>query len=108
MKKLIKGIVMVWLAVFMLISNADASAWDVYGTIVGAPEETVVGLWKVDCGIEVLVGYATADEGGYYEVLSVGKGEYIIKPLNNGVTFSPELRKTSVPQNKSIDFVVIE
>lgn len=108
MKKLIQGIIMVLLAVFMLISNADASAWDVYGTIVGAPEDTAVGIWKVDCGNEVLIGWATPDEDGYYEVLSVGKGEYLIKPFTLGVTFNPELRKTSVPQNKSLDFVTVE
>jgi hypothetical protein len=109
MKKLIKGMIMVLLAVFMLISNADASAWDVYGTVVDAPEGTVVGVWRADCGGQLLIGYATPNEAGNYELISVGKGEYLIYPLNDdGVTFDPEFRTTSIPQNKSLDFVVVE
>ena len=108
MKKLIKGMIMVLLAVFMLISNANASAWDVYGTVVDAPEGTVVRIWRADCGGQVLIGHATPDEAGNYELISVGKGEYLIIPRNDGVTFVPESRPTSVPQNKSLDFVVVE
>jgi len=108
MKKLIKGMIMVLLAVFMLISNADASAWDVYGTVVDAPEGTVVHVWRLGCGGQVLIGHATPDEAGNYELISVGKGEYLIIPFNDGVTFYPRFRKTSVPQNKSRDFVVVE
>ena len=108
MKKLIKGMIMVLLAVFMLISNADASAWDVYGTVVDGPEGTVVGIWRVDCGGQSLIGFALPDKAGNYELISVGKGEYLIKPFNDGVTFDPGSRTTSVPQNKSLDFVVVE
>jgi hypothetical protein len=108
MKKLIQGMIMVLLAVFMLISNADASAWDVYGTVVDAPEGTVVGIWRVDCGGQALIGNAILDEAGNYELFSVGKGEYLIIPYNSGVAFDPRSRTTSVPQNKSLDFVVVE
>ena len=108
MKKLINGMIMVLLAVFMLISNADASAWDVYGTVVDAPEGTVVGVWRLDCGGMSLIGNAIPDEDGNFEKDWLGKGEYIIIPFTDGVTFDPISRTTSVPQNKSLDFVVVE
>ena len=100
--------IMVLLAVFMLISNADASAWDIYGTVVNAPEDTVVSVWKVDCGVEAHIGHIIPDEDGYYELTSVGKGVYLVRPFNGGATFKPEMIKKNVPENKPIDFVVVE
>ena len=108
MKKLIKGMIMVLLAVFMLISNANASAWDVYGTVVDAPEGTVVGIYRPNCGGQTLIGNAIPDEDGNFEKDWLGKGEYIIIPFTDGVTFDPSTRSIRVPQNKEIDFVVVE
>ena len=98
--------IMVLLAVFMLVSNADANAWYLYGTVIDAPEGTEVGILRITCGDMQLIGDVIPDEDGNYEFNWLGKGEYLIAPLNDGVTFDPGSRKTSVPQNKSLDLVV--
>jgi hypothetical protein len=108
MKKLINGMIMVLLAVFMLVSNADASAWDLYGTVIDAPEGTQVRIWRINCGSMILIGVTTSGEDGNYEFNSLGKGEYVIAPFNDGVTFDPSTRSIRVPQSKVIDFVVVE
>ena len=108
MKKLINGMIMVLLAVFMLVSNADANAWDLYGTVIDAPEGTEVGIWRITCGDMQLIGDVIPDEDGNYEFNWLGKGEYLIVPLNDGVTFDPFSSRIRVPQNKALDFVVVE
>ena len=108
MKKLIKGMIMVLLAVFMLISNANASAWDVYGTVTGASEGTEIGIWRINCGGMLLIADAIPTEDGIFEFDLLGKGEYLIQPLNDEVNFDPGSMIISVPQNKTLEFVVVE
>ena len=108
MKKLINGIIMVLFAVFMLISNADANGFSVYGTITGASDGTEIAIWRISCGGNVLVGEVIPDEDGYYEFNWLGKGDYLIVPLNDEATFVPITRAISVPQNKPLDFVEVE
>ena len=108
MKKLINGMIMVLLAVFMLVSNADASAWDLYGTVIDAPEGTQVRIWRINCGGMLLIADAIPTEDGIFEFDLLGKGEYLIQPLNDEVNFDPGSMIISVPQNKTLEFVVVE
>ena len=108
MKKLINGMLIVLLAVFMLTSNAGASAWDIYGTITGDPGGTMVAIWRVNCGSNWLVGEVFPDENGDFEYQDLGKGEYRITPFNSEIQFDPGSKTINVPQNKPLDFVVVE
>ena len=72
-------------------------------------EGTEIRIWGVEnCGVMQLLGITIPDEDGNYEYNYLGKGEYLVVPLNGGATFDPSSRRIGVPRNKAIDFVVVE
>jgi len=79
----------------------------VYGSISGDIQAGVtVGLYRPNCGGDVLVDTTTTDADGYYAFGSLSNGLHTILPELEGYAFAPEADYPKIPQAeiRSYDF----
>jgi len=79
----------------------------VYGTISGDVQEGVtVGIYRPNCGGDVLLETTTTDAAGYYSFGNLSNGFKTILPELSGYTFAPGTDYPKIPQAeiKSYDF----
>jgi len=79
----------------------------VYGTVTGAVQADVtVGIYKPNCGGDVLLDATTTDSEGYYAFGNLLDGWHTIVPELSGYTFAPGEDYPKMPQAeiKSYDF----
>jgi hypothetical protein len=83
----------------------DANA--IYGAISGDVQENfTVSLYKINCGIEILVATTTTDENGYYSFGVLENRRYLVEASEEGYTFVPQHSWVNIPQEiiQSYDF----
>jgi len=79
----------------------------VYGTVSGVVQEGVtVGIYRPNCGGDILLDTTTTNSEGYYAFGNLSNGWHTIVPELEGYTFLPETDYPKIPQTeiKSYDF----
>jgi len=79
----------------------------VYGAISGDIQEGVnVGIYRPNCGGDVLLDTASTDVNGYYAFGNLSDGWHTLVPELSGYTFAPEADYPKMPQAeiRSYDF----
>jgi len=85
----------------------EPDAYTVYGTISGDVQEGVnVGIYRPNCGGDVLLDTATTNSEGYYSFDNLSDGWHTVVPELSGYTFAPETDYPKIPQTEiqSYDF----
>jgi len=77
----------------------------VYGTISGAVQDGVnVGIYRPNCGGDILLDTATTNSEGYYAFGNLSNGWHTIVPELEGYTFAPEINHPKIPQAEIISY----
>ena len=73
----------------------------VYGTVSGDIQEGVnIGIYRPNCGGDVLLDTTTTNSEGYYAFGNLSNGWHTIVPELSGYTFALEIDYTKIPQTE--------
>jgi uncharacterized surface anchored protein len=84
-------------------SIQSCAAKSVTGKVTGSVLEGVtVNLYRSSCGGNQLMDATTTDTDGYFNFRGLSAGDYIIKPVNDTCSFTPEEYTVSFIQEECI------